>query len=128
MSYQADIYAAVLASGTISELIGDRFSWDIADADTLAPYIVAQTISDDGETPLDGTRELAFPSIQFACWASTKAEAIAIMAAWKTEMEGIDLPGDAGVSLGFSSQNSSYDTATRLFGEICDYKASCKLT
>lgn len=124
MSYESDIYDAVAASTALHALIGDRFSWDIADGDTVTPYIVAQTISDAGETDHDGKREISFPLIQFSAWAKTKAEAIAVMATFKTAMEGKTLTGYANVSLSFAGQNSSYDPETRLFGQIHDYRAA----
>ncbi len=93
MSYHEDIYQAVLNSAALAALIEDRFCWDVADGSTLVPYIVAQTISDSGETDHDGTRDLSFPLIQVTAWAKTKAEAVAIMRAWKADLEGVDIPG-----------------------------------
>ena len=124
MSYESDINNAIMAADDLTALIGDRFSWDIADASTVAPYIVAQTISDGTETDLGGSRNMAMPLIQFSCWAKTKAEARAVMRQFKADMEGIELPGDSGVSLGFSNENSTYDSQTKLFGLIYDYRAS----
>ena len=128
MSYQADIYAAVLAAPSLVALIGDRFSWDIADGDTVAPYIVAQTISDGSETAHDRTRSLAFPIIQVSCWAKTKAESIALARAWKIAIEGVELPGTSKTSIGFTNENSSYDSETKLYGTLLDYRASTTTT
>jgi hypothetical protein len=124
MSYQRDIYEAVMASGDLVDLIGDRFSWDIADPSTATPYIVAQTISDSSETAFDGVRGVSMPLIQISCWATTKAESIAVMKKFKHDMEGVELNGSSGTSLGFSGENSSYDSASKLFGTIYDYRAS----
>ena len=124
MSYQSDIYDAVIASTSLAALIGDRFAWDIADGTTATPYIVAQTISADGETDHDGTRTWSFPLIQFSCWAATKAQAIAVMAAFRAALEGVTLPGTSHVSLSYSGEQSSRDPETRLFGELMDYRAS----
>ena len=124
MSYQSDIYTAIQASTALTALIGNRFFWDIADGTTAPPYIVAQTISTSGETDLSGGRAVSFPLVQFSCWARGKAEAIAIMSTFKTEMEGRNLPGTSNASLGFSGDQSSYDTATKLYGELYDYRVS----
>lgn len=124
MSYEADIYAVVQATSALTTLIGTRFFWDIADGSAVAPYIVAQTISDSGETDHDGDRSISFPLIQFSCWAKTKVEALAVMAAFKTAMEGVTLAGSSATSLSFAGQNSSYDRDTKLYGQIHDYRAA----
>ena len=124
MSIETDINNAILNSGQLAVLIGGRFSWDIAESSTVAPFLVAQTISSDSETTHDGDRSLSFPLIQFSCWAKTKDQAIAIMSAFKTEMEGQTLPGANHVTLTHAGENSSYDTETKLFGILVDYRAS----
>ena len=124
MSYQADISDAILASESLAALIVDRFSWDVADGDTVAPYLVAQTVSGTSETTHDGDRSLTFPLIQFSCWAKTKASALAVMAAFRADIEGVTLPGTSAVVLIFSGENSTRDLETDLFGEIVDYRAS----
>ena len=128
MSFESDITDAVNASTGLAALIGNRFSWNIADGTTAPPYIVATVVSGSGETPLDGNRSHAFPLIQIACWATTHAQAIAIMRQFKRDIEGVTLPGDSKVSLGYTNQNSSYDNETKLHGEIYDYRASATLT
>ena len=122
MSYQSDIYDAVVAGATLSPLIGNRFFWDIADGDAVAPYIVAQTVSTLSENTNDGNRSLSFPLIQFSIWAKTKVAVIAITAALKTDIEGITLPGSSSTSLSFSSSNSTYETDTKLYGELVEYR------
>ena len=124
MSYQSDIFDAIQASSAITALIGNRLFWDIADGDAIAPYAVAQTVSVSGETDLRGRRNVEFPLIQFSFWAKTKAEVIAISSAFKTAMEGRNLPGTSDTSLGFSGQHSTYESESRLFGEIMEYRAS----
>lgn len=124
MSYQSDISDAVAASPLLVALIGDRFSWDIADGDTAAPYLVAQTISGNSETTHDGDRSLTFPLVQFSCWAKTKASALAVMSAFKADLEGRQLGGLSKVSLTYSSENSTHDSETNLFGELVDYRVS----
>ena len=124
MSIESDINTAILASSPITALIGTRFSWDIAEASTVAPFLVAQTISNDSETTHDGDRSLSFPLIQFSCWATTKAQAIAVMSAFKTDMEGRTLPGPSQATLTHAGENSSYDSETKLFGVLIDYRIS----
>jgi hypothetical protein len=124
MSYQSDINNAVAASSTLYGLIGNRFFWDIADDDATAPFLVAQTISTDGETCHDGTRDWEFPLIQFSAWAATKAESIEIGSAIKRDLEGVELMGASRVSLSYSGTNSTRDQETKLYGEIIDYRAS----
>lgn len=128
MSYQADIYQAVLNSAPIAAKIGEKFSWDIADPTETPPYIVAQTISNSDSGDMQGVRDTSFPLIQFACWSTSKAEAIEIMRIFESEFSGIEIPGESGTSLNFAGENSSYDPETRLFGEIRDFRASMNIT
>lgn len=123
MSIESDINDAIRNSGQLATLIGSRFSWDIADGGTVAPYLVAQTISNDSETTHDGDRSLSFPLIQFSCWAPTKMEAVAIMAEFRRSMEGQTLPGTSQTILTHAGDNSSYDPETKLFGHLADYRA-----
>lgn len=124
MSYQSDIFAAIQASAALTALIGQRFSWDVADGSTPTPYLVAQTISGSGETDLSGERNLAFPLVQFTAWSISKAEAIQVIATLKAELEGINLPGGSNVSLGYAGENSTYDRDTQFYGELIDYRIS----
>lgn len=124
MSIESDINDAILASDALTALIGTRFSWDIAEGSTVAPFLVAQTISTDSETTHDGDRSLSFPLIQFSCWAKTKAQAIAVMSAFKTDIEGVTLPGASETTLTYAGENSSYDSETKLFGHLVDYRAA----
>ena len=128
MSYETDINDAVLSSPLLSDLIDDRFSWEFADGETVAPFIVAQTISTDGETTHDGAREISFPLIQFSCWGRTKIEAISMRDALKRDLEGITLPGSSETTLIFQASNSTRDQDTKLYGEIIDYLASSYTT
>ena len=125
MSYQSDIVDAIKANSPLAAIIGARVFADVAPGGTVAPYIVYQTISDVGETPFDGIRSVTFPLVQFSCWATTKAGAVALSAALKTAIEGKNLPGSSNSSLGFSNQLSDRDQQTKLFGEIIDYRVSC---
>ncbi len=124
MSWQSDIFDAVQASSALTVLIGDRFSWDVADGTTAVPYLVAQVISGDGETDLSGDRSLAFPLIQFAAWSPSKAETIEVMRIVKQELEGRNLPGKNNVSLGYGGEQSTWDPQTKYYGETVDYRVS----
>lgn len=128
MSYQSDIYLAVIGDEYVSGLIGGRFFWDIADgSEAVPPYIVAQTISDSGETDYDGTRGLSFPLIQFSAWAKTKLAAVDIIDGLTLAIEGKTLLGDSGCSLSFSNRASTFDPSTRFFGEILDLRGAISL-
>lgn len=128
MSYQSEIYDAILASAPIAELIGDRFSWDIADPSTVAPYLVAQTIANSSNGDLQGVRDTSFPLIQITCWAISKSQAIEVMHRVEKALEGMEIPGETGISMNFSNEHSSYDSETRLFGEIREFRASINTT
>jgi len=126
MSWQSDIKDAMLSDAALVAIIGNRLSMDQANGDkAIDPYIVIQAISETGETSHDGTREVSFPLVQFSCWASGKAAAIALASALKTAIEGKNLPGSSNASLSFSNQRSSRDQQTKLFGEQIDYRISC---
>ena len=128
MSYQSDIFDAIRGSAALVEVIAERFSWDIADGATPAPYLVAQTVSGDSDTTHDGNRTTTFPLVQFTCWATGKETALAVMAILKNEIEGVELPGSSGASLTYSGENSTYDRESKLYGEIIDYRVSCTIT
>jgi hypothetical protein len=123
MSYQSDIFDAIQDSTALTALIGDRFCWDIADASTPTPYLVAQTVSDNGETAFDGSRGVSFPLVQFTAWSPSKAQCIAVISALK-DIEGENLSGPSEVSLGFSGGNSTFDSVTKFYGEIVEYRVS----
>jgi hypothetical protein len=124
MSYEADIYGALIADAGISALVSDRVYWDCADGDTSPPFIVLQTISNTGETAFDGSRDNQFPLVQFTAWAGTKAETIQLRNAIRSAIEGVELDGDSQTSLGYSNDLSTYDQQTKLFGAIIDYRVS----
>lgn len=124
MSYEADIYSALIADAGISALVGERIFWDCADGDTSPPFIVLQTISNIGETAFDGSRDNQFPLVQFSAWAATKKETIDLRTAIKAAIEGKELDGDSQTSLGYSNDLSSYDQQTKLFAAIIDYRVS----
>lgn len=128
MSYERDIYQAVRSCAPVWSAIGGRFSWDIADADSDAPYIVAQTISDNGPTTHAGERGATFPTVQFSCWAKSKSQAVKIMDDFRKGIEGRNLPGESVVSLTFSSRFSTYESETRLFGIQCQYNGAVQFT
>jgi hypothetical protein len=124
MSYQADIYAALAANATLAGLVATRIFPDVADGTAVAPYIVYQVVSTAGETPHDGDRNLEFPLIQFSCWAQSKSSAIALASAVNTVLDGKTLAGSSNVSLQFSNQFGTYESETKLFGEILEYRAA----
>lgn len=124
MSYEADIYAAAMADETLVDLIGTKFFWGVADGNTVAPYVVAQTVSSNGETAHDGSRDVTFPLVQFSCWAATAAGAIALRSAIKAALEGRNLPGTSNASLGYSGDYSTYEQQTKLHACIIDYRVS----
>jgi hypothetical protein len=124
MSYEADIYGALIADEGIAILVGEKVFWDCADGDTSPPFIVLQTVSNTGETAFDGSRDNQFPLVQFAAWASTKAETIQLRNAIKSAIEGVELAGTSQTSLGYSNDLSTYDQQTKLFGHVIDYRVS----
>jgi hypothetical protein len=127
MSYEADIYHAIRACTDLWRTISGRFSWDIADSNTEPPYIVAQQVSDSGDTNHNGSRGVSFPTVQFSIWATGKAEASRIADLFAKSMEGRYLPGPSNCALTFDSRTSTYDTDARLFGTILRYRAHITL-
>jgi len=113
-----------MAATSVTAIIGDRFFWEVADETTTAPYLVAQTISTDSETIHDRTRAWSFPLIQFSGWATTHAQCVALMSAFRSALEGVEITGSSDVSLSFIGENSTYDPDTKLFGISTDYRAA----
>lgn len=124
MSYQSDLYSALSGEASITAIVGSRIYADIADASATAPYLVYQVTSTSGETTHGGTRDVEFPSIQFSCWATGKASAIALASALNTFLDGATIAGSSDLSLVFSNQFGQYEPDTKLFGEIIEYQAA----
>lgn len=124
MSYQSDIITALAAAGSITAIVGTRVYADVADGSATAPYITFQTISTSGETTHDGVRNLEFPLIQVNCWATSKTGAIALASAVNALLDGNTIAGSSGVTFQFSNQFGTYESDTKLFGEILEYRAS----
>lgn len=125
MSYQSDITTALAAASTITAIVSTRIYADVADGSTAAPYLVWQTIATSGETTHDGVRNIEFPLLQFSCWATGKASAIALASAVNAVLDGNTIAGSSGLTFQFSNQLGQYDPETKLFGEILEYRASC---
>jgi len=124
MNWQEDVYTAAMAATDLTDVIGDRFFWEIADGTSAAPYIVAQELSDAASGDLSGSRTLALTLVQLACWATTKAGAVALASLVKANLEGRNLPGDSNTSLSYQGTNSNYDPETGLFAQVIDYRAA----
>jgi hypothetical protein len=125
MSFQSDIYAALVADETISQLVGDRVFADVADGSTITPYLVYQVITTRGETPHDGGRDIEFPLVQFSAWADGKAAAIQVASAVNELLDGNTLSGNAAITLTFQDQQGRHENETNLFGEIIDFQGVC---
>jgi len=125
MSYQSDLTTALAAASTITAIVSTRIYSDVADGSAAAPYLVWQVISTEGETTHDGVRNLEFPTIQFSCWATGKAAAIALASAVNTVLDGNTLAGSSGLTFQFSNQFGTYESDTKLYGEILEYRANC---
>lgn len=125
MSWQEDVVAAILADEPLTDLIGTRVFADVAPGEAVAPLIVYQQISEEGETAFDGRRDVIFPLVQFSCWSPSKLGAVALASALRDAIEGKNLDGDSFASLGFSNQESTRDQQTKLFCERIDYRVSC---
>lgn len=124
MSYQSDIFTALSTAAGVTALADTRIFPDVADGSAVAPYVVYQTIATSGETTHDGLRNLEFPLVQFNCWATTKAGAIALASAVNAVLDGNTLAGSSGVTFQFSNQFGQYEPDTKLFGEIIEYRAA----
>lgn len=124
MSWQSDLYDALIADGTVSGLVGTRVFPDVAPGNATVPYIVYQHISETGETPFSGGRGVTFPLVQISCWDDGKAGAVALASAVSGAVEGVNLPGSANASMGFVNQQSTRDQQTKLYGEQIDFRVS----
>ena len=125
MSWQSDIVDSIRTNSELLALLEGRVFADAADGTVSTPYLVYQVISSNGETTHDGRRDVELPLIQFTVWATGKAQAIQIASALTEQIEGRNLPGDSNTSLGFSNQLSNRDPATKLFGEVVEFRVSC---
>jgi len=124
MSYQSDLMTKLAATTGITGLVSTRIYADVADGSAAAPYLVYQIVSTGGEPTHDGLREIEFPTIQFSCWATSKAGAIALASAVNAALDGKTVSGTSKLTLQFSNQFGTYESDTKLFGEILEYRAS----
>jgi hypothetical protein len=124
MSYQSDIITALAAASATTGVSGSRIYWDVADGSVQPPYLVLSTVSVGGETTHDGVREIEFPTIQISCWATGKAAVITLASAVNTLLDGNTISGSSGVTFQFSNQFGQYESDTKLYGEILEYRAS----
>ena len=132
MSYQSDIYTALTSNApgllpsnaNLRNLVGTSIFPDVADGTVAPPFIVYQTISTSGDTLHDGTRSIEFPLIQFSCWASSRANAIELASTLNTVLDGNAIEGTSAVVFMFSNQQSEYESDTKLFGEILEYRVA----
>jgi hypothetical protein len=125
MSWQSDMVTTILTDSAVCAIIGENVFADVAPGNTPAPFIVYQQISDNSGTTFDGVRSVAFPLVQFSCWATTKSGVIDLVSKLRTAIEGRNLTGDSNASLSFSNHISTRDQQTKLFGEMVDYRVSC---
>lgn len=124
MNFEADILSAMLSNTGITGLVGTRIAWDIADGSWQAPYIVCQTVSEDGDPDLSGDVGVSFPLVQFACWAATRGSATEIGQAVIDGLTKQTLNGDAGCVLTFSNRVSTFDEQARLYGVTIDLRVA----
>jgi hypothetical protein len=119
MSFQSDIF------DELSTLVGPSGVWmDVADGSAAPPYVVVSIISTGGETPHDGSRNLDFPLVQISCYAANKPDAIEVASDVNDALDGNTITGDSAVSFQFSNQFGTYESDTKLFGEILEYRAA----
>ena len=124
MSYQSDIHNALSNAAAITAIVGSRIFADVADGSTTAPYLVFQFISTDSQNTHDGSRDVEFPLIQINCWATGKAAAITLANAVAAALDGKTIAGTSQCSFQFSNRFGTYESDTKLFGEILEYRAS----
>ena len=132
MSYQSDIYTALTSAApgllpsnaALRSLVGTSIFPDVADGTVAPPFIAYQIISTSGETLHDGTRNIEFPLVQFSCWAITRANAIALASALNTILDGNTIAGTSAAIFMFSNQQGEYESDTKLYGEILEYRVA----
>jgi hypothetical protein len=126
MSYQEDIYNAIISDSAVAALVGARVYPDVAPGSAAAPFIVWNVISSDGTTTLDGQRSIMHPLLQFDCWATSRLAAVNLAAKLRAALEGFTLPGLSECWLSFSNESAQRDQETGLFAETLEFRASCK--
>ena len=118
------MFSAITGDGTVSGLVDDRVFPDVADGSTVAPFVVYLNPSTDGDTTHDGVREIEFPLVQINCYATTKSAAITLANAINSVLDGNTISGTSTTSFQFSNRFGTYESDTKLFGEILEYRAA----
>ena len=118
------MFSAITGDGTVSGLVDDRVFPDVADGSAVAPFVVYSNPSTDGDTTHDGGREIEFPLVQINCYATTKAAAITLANAINSVLDGNTISGTSTTSFQFSNRFGTYESDTKLFGEILEYRAA----
>lgn len=127
MKYHSETFTAISQATTIEAIVGSRIFSDVADGSAAAPYLVYQFVSTTGDTTHDGTRQVEFPLIQFSCWATTKAGAIALADAVDALLDGNTIAGDSAASFQFQNRFGEYEQDTKLYGEILEFRMAAKI-
>jgi len=66
--------------------------------------------------------------VQFSCWASTKAGAVALGNAVAATLDGKTISGTSAASFQFSNRFGEYEQDTKLYGEILEFRMAVKIT
>lgn len=86
---EEDLMARLLATPAITGLTGDRINWETRPQGVATlPALVLQKIADDTQVTLDGANGLIESTVQFDCWAPTKADVLALKRAVRAELIG----------------------------------------
>ena len=126
MSYQQDIYNAIISDSAVAALVGARVYPDVAPGNAIAPYIVYNEITADGVTTHDGEMHIVHPLIQFDCYATSRQASVTLASYLRNAIMGKTLPGISECWLSFSNESGQRDQETGLFNRILELRASCK--
>ena len=114
----------LLADAGLSLLIGDRLHDDVLPQSPTLPAVVWQRISTPRFHSHSGPSGLAFPRFQFACWSTTRLEAIRTANALRACMDGFSgIISGVDVGAVFAEDEiDSYDPETGLRRVLLDLK------
>lgn len=117
MTFESDVYAAMIASSELTALIGDRLTPSHHSHGTQAPYAVYTTIFADGAYDLDGPTGLERVRLQVDCYAETADEARLV-----AEAVVASIPEEGWPVHGNCINNADFESELGLYRRVVEFR------
>lgn len=123
-SLEADLFAAITASGDVTALVATRVFPDVAPQDAALPLMVVTVIDDVPASTLNGNvgATLSNARVQVDAYAKTRAEAAAVAAAVKGALGDLKTAKAGGLDVWASTSGRNlYDDETQSYRVLTEF-------